>query len=210
MDKSSQIILTAEEIYFLARLENGRFLDYDYIAAMPDISHSKRVHEQKCKNLLSEKGLLEEDFSGTLKVSPVIKEIAEPIYNGDYESVFSFFDGSNESVLIRFHRAGSRYTAVTQKKNDYYLDSFSLDRIIEKLMQIMNMHVNDEVSPQTVNKEDLTSIIMVKGLEPEKKSVVYVFYGCGKGVYEEHEDNSFHSIDKEKFMETMRIVLGGV
>ena len=210
MDITDQLLLTAEEIYYLAKTNNGRFLDYDYISAMDNIGDNKSVFEEKCKRSLMGKKLIDEDFDGNMTMPQSVMELIEPIYNGDYESMFSYIDGTDSSFVARIHRLDSGYTLVLDKAEGYEIKTIE-EKSIEKMIEdSIKINSDREIPSEITDKDSFDTVIVVKAIEPEKESLVNVFYGNGKGIYEEQDDGIFKNIQKDIFIKRVTEILKGV
>lgn len=78
--------VTPVELFFLGVQMNAKYIDYQYIAMMPDVQKNYSFHEQKTLERLEEKGILEEDFSGIVEIEEEIKELLLPVFFGETES----------------------------------------------------------------------------------------------------------------------------
>lgn len=84
MSKSYEV--TPMELYFCAKLMKARYLDYDYVRAMPDVQKQYLLHEQETMEALEEKGMAEVDFDGNAAFEEELQELLEPIFFGEKES----------------------------------------------------------------------------------------------------------------------------
>lgn len=85
MKRMKELILSPEEIYYIGKVSGGKYLDYDYIAAMQDIGKRGKIKAQEILDGLERKGYAEEDFLGNLEVEPACTEMLQPVYQGMYE-----------------------------------------------------------------------------------------------------------------------------
>lgn len=81
-----ELKLTPVELFFLGAQMNAKYIDYNYIAAMPDIQKRYALHEQRALEALEERGILEEDFSGNVELDEEIQELLKPVFFGEVES----------------------------------------------------------------------------------------------------------------------------
>ncbi len=79
------IELTPRELFFLAKLMNAKYLDYAYIAMMPDIQINYSLNEIEALEALSDKGYVESDFAGELDIDPQVINIMSPVFFGTVE-----------------------------------------------------------------------------------------------------------------------------
>ena len=47
MKRMKELILSPEEIYYIGKVSGGKYLDYDYIAAMQDIGKRGKIKAQE-------------------------------------------------------------------------------------------------------------------------------------------------------------------
>ena len=81
-----QIQLTPEELFFLGRLMDAKYIDYDYYAAMGDIQKQFDVREREALSGLEEKGAIEESFSGEIEISEEAAALMRPVFFGTCET----------------------------------------------------------------------------------------------------------------------------
>ena len=98
MERMKEFILSPEEIYYIGKVSGGKYLDYDYIAAMKDIGKRGKIKQQEILDSLERKGYAQEDFLGNLEVEPACIEILKPLYQGMYESELILREQAGESV----------------------------------------------------------------------------------------------------------------
>ena len=205
----TEVIISPEELYYIAKKIDGKYIDYDYIASMEDIGQQKLLYEQTCRKTLGEKGLLEEDFSGEETFSSAVEDLVEPLFNGDYESVWSYYDGGEETVEFRLHRMNDRYIRSSRTGGGYLLKKVNDVMINECLKKWLHVNTLQTEGPEEIDKESITGVIVLKGMLPEKWSVVNVFYEYGNSLYEEQEEGGFRKIAPELFKEHALKILKG-
>lgn len=74
------LILTCEQLYFLGEILKAKYIDYRYIKAMPDIQKQYTYLKNKSISALLRAGILQEDFTGNLKVLPAYEALFSPIF----------------------------------------------------------------------------------------------------------------------------------
>ena len=55
MERMKEFILSPEEIYYIGKVSSGKYLDYDYIAAMKDIGKRGKIKQQEILDSLERK-----------------------------------------------------------------------------------------------------------------------------------------------------------
>lgn len=78
--------LTPMELFFCARVMQGKYLDYDYFRKIPDVQKQYLLHEQETLEQLDEEGIIELDFDGNAAVDPDYEELLKPVFFGEKES----------------------------------------------------------------------------------------------------------------------------
>lgn len=107
-----KITVSAKELYFLGKYLNAQYIDYSYIAMLPDIQRRYEIHEQEALESLEEKEILEVDFSENVEIDREAAELLKPVLFGDAECVLE-----NEK-RYHIHRLGSRITIGETDGND--------------------------------------------------------------------------------------------
>ena len=98
MERMKELLLSPEEIYYIGKVSGGKYLDYDYIAAMKDIGKRGKIKQQEILDSLERKGYAQEDFLGNLEVEPACIEILQPLYQGMYESELILREEAGEDI----------------------------------------------------------------------------------------------------------------
>lgn len=132
-----EVLLTAKEVYFLAKYMEAVFIDYDYIAAMPDIQKNYTLNEQQALENLENKEVIEEDFSGNVEIPEEIIRLFEPVFFGRKESKL------NNGELIRFHILGSRITMSRPDQEDFIFSMVVDDDLEEFLKGTVHIECSD-------------------------------------------------------------------
>ena len=78
--------LTPMELFFCARVMQGKYLDYDYFRRTPDIQINYVRHEQETLESLDEEGVIELDFDGNAEMDSDYESLLKPVLFGEKES----------------------------------------------------------------------------------------------------------------------------
>lgn len=196
MERMKELILSPEEIYYIGKVTGGKYLDYDYIAAMQDIGKRGRIKEQEILDDLERKGYAEEDFLGNLEVEPICTEILQPLYQGMYESELILRDEAGESVHYKFHHMENRITSVECQSQGYRVKVQDKKGIEKILYALLENNVQTEEKEAYIAIDQAERSIILKGTHIGKDTCLY-FY-AEKGGY-------FYEIDPEQ-AELLRLV----
>ena len=189
MERMKELILSPEEIYYIGKVTGGKYLDYDYIAAMQDIGKRGRIKEQEILDDLERKGYAEEDFLGNLEVEPICTEILQPLYQGMYESELILREEAGESVHYKFHHMENRITSVECQSQGYRVKVQDKKGIEKILYALLENNVQTEEKEAYIAIDQAERSIILKGTHIGKDTCLY-FY-AEKGGY-------FYEIDPEQ------------
>lgn len=131
-----EMIVSPEELFFLGKSMKAKYCDYDYIAMMKDISQNRAAAEADANRSLSEKGYVQEDFSGNVSLSEEILPLLNPVFFGEFEASASVYQSGNTQPekTARIHRDeksstlcvqqgdGLHFSILTDEKMDDILD----------------------------------------------------------------------------------------
>lgn len=106
----TEVKLTPVELFFLGTQMHAKYIDYNYIAAMPDIQKRYALQEQRALEALEQRGIIEEDFGGNVELDEAIREVLEPVFFGEVESRLD----AEQSYNIHLHN-GKITIAVLEK-----------------------------------------------------------------------------------------------
>lgn len=93
-------------LYYLGVRMKAKYIDYSYIAAMPDIQKRYKLHESETYEVLEKDGYVQQDFMGNVQIDSHVKETLTPVFFGTVESRVH---GKKE---YNFHVCGDQITAV--------------------------------------------------------------------------------------------------
>lgn len=93
----SNIVLTPEELFFLARKMKAKYLDYEYLSLMGDIQNDAEAKEMKALESLTNKDYIDEDFEGNIEIADYVACILNPVFFGKIESLIK------KNEIIKLH-----------------------------------------------------------------------------------------------------------
>lgn len=184
MERMKELILSPEEIYYIGKVTGGKYLDYDYIAAMQDIEKRGRIKEQEILDSLEKKGYAQEDFLGNLEVDPACIEILQPLYQGMYESELILREATGESVHYKFHHMENRITSVECQSQEYRVraqDNMEIEQILSALFE---KNVQTEEREAYIAAAQAERSIILKGIHIGKDTCLYFYAEKGGYFYE--------------------------
>lgn len=209
MDK--EIVLSANELYYLGKLLQARYIDYSYIAAMEDVSKNYSVFESESEKSLSEKGYIEEDFAGEKEVNPVLKSLLEPLFFGEREAAVSICTVGEEPVLSCFniHFADENITMVDMSDDSLKITATNYETIRKFVCGILpEDYIGECTKDIKVEKEMVTRLIIVKSAVVGKGSVIKKYIEADGTVFGE-SDTGLESMTRDMFVDEVYGVIKG-
>ena len=213
MKSMKKLILSPEEIYYIGKVTGGKYLDYDYIAAMQDIGKRGRIREQEILDGLERKGYAQEDFLGNLEVEPACIEILQPIYQGMYESELIVREEAGESVHYKFHHMENQIAVVECRSKEYGI-SLQDKKEIEKIMySLLEKDMQPEDRDTYIAIDQAERSIILKGTHIGKDTCLYFYAEKGGYFYEiapkQTEEKLFRLTEKTIVYEQAKKILMG-
>ena len=175
MERMKEFILSPEEIYYIGKVSGGKYLDYDYIAAMKDIGKRGKIKQQEILDSLERKGYAQEDFLGNLEVEPACIEILQPLYQGMYESELILREEAGESVHYKFHHMENRITSVECRSQEYRIRVQDKEGIERMLSPLLENNVQTEKKEAYIATDQAERSIILKGTHIGKDTCLYFY-----------------------------------
>lgn len=213
MKSMKELILSPEEIYYIGKATGGKYLDYDYIAAMQDIGNRGRIREQEILDGLERKGYAQEDFLGNLEIEPACIEILQPIYQGMYESELIVREETGESVHYKFHHMKDQITFVECQSKEYRISLQNKEGIEKVLHFLLEKDVQTEDREAYIAIDRVERSIILKGTHIGKDTCLYFYAEKGGYFYEiapqQTEEKLFRLTEKNIVCKQAKKILMG-
>lgn len=208
-----EIIISPEELYYLGTRLQAKFIDYAYVAAMDDIGQNYALFEKETGAALVNKGILTEDFSGSIEVDPNVAELLKPIFFGEAETSIDIceFGETNTVTVYKFHFNDGAVTMVTGKEGKLLLkktDSLEIQELVKALIP-----ASYAFEPKTVTdipRESITRFFAFKSILVGKTSVVRTYIEAGGSVYREKDTELIETVSREAFLSDAADIVKGV
>ena len=208
-----ELILSPEEIYYIGKVSGGKYLDYDYIAAMQDIGKRGKIKAQEILDGLERKGYAEEDFLGNLEVEPACTEMLQPVYQGMYESELILREESGASVHYKFHHMENRITSVECHAQEYRVRAQDKEGIEKMLYSLLEEDVHAEEREAYIAIDQAERSIILKGTHIGKDTCLYFYAEKGGSFYEidpeQKEETILRLVEKNVVCEQAKKILIG-
>lgn len=209
---NKEIVLSPEELYFMGRYLQAKFIDYAYVAAMSDIKQNFALFEKETRNSLVAAGILMEDFSGNLEVDQQVANLLKPIFFGEVETsidVCKLGDPNTVSVY-KFHFYDGITTMVTGCEGKLLIkaiDQLGIKSMVEDLLPAGYNATAEIITEAT--EQSVTRFIAVKSILVGKTAVVKTYIEADSVFYQECEEY-IESVSKEMFISDVYAIVKGV
>lgn len=206
MDKT-KIILTPEEMYQMSILMDAEYLDYGYVASIETTGVSPDLVMRESSGKLTEKGLVEEDFSGDIEIPQEIRDLFAPVFFGKTETALvRVFTGEDPTVVtVRFHFHEGRITC-TECRDGMFSVSEADDVQIDALIEDVFGETDDMDAEYDPACTDM--IVSVKTGTVGGRSVVNAFIKSN-GAFFEEKDRDFVRAGADELKERASKILKG-
>ena len=208
------LIITAEELYFLGMLFQAKYIDYAYIAAMDDIQQNYALVQKETQAQLVSRGILTEDFSGNIEIEENIKSLLAPIFFGEKESSADICHLGEEKWvdIFKFHFHDDKITMVTGKDKKLVIKEVDTLYLVDFVNEILpdNYSVETFENKDEIDKDSVSRFIAIKNITLGRTSDVRLFIESEGIFYQETSDGNVFSVTREKFVtDALGVIKGG-
>lgn len=186
-----EIVLAPEELYYLGRFLQAKYIDYAYVASMNSIDRSFALFEQETKAALVSSGVLAEDFGGDIEMDKNVKSILMPIFFGETETSLDICaigetKEENKVTVYKFHFLDRVVTMVTNDNGKLAIKPVDLIGIHQIAENLLPEGYNAEHSVIEEEIEVTVSrYIAAKSITFGKTSTVKSFVEANSVIYKE-------------------------
>lgn len=197
--------ITPEELYFLGSMMNAKYIDYAYIAALDDISENYALKEAESIASVSNKGILDEDFSG-VSIKSEMLQLFKPIFFGESELVVDFYDFVSEKASVnisRFHLLDGNITRVVEEENVFSVESTTSEMLWNSIEKILKNRDGEPIESaikisDTFNPDKM---LVLKYAEVGEESISLSFIFVDGYVYVLTKEDEIDFVDNDKLNE---------
>ena len=197
--------IMAEDMYYLSKLMKGKYLDYDYVSLMTDLSQRPAMKEAQSMDRLSDVGLIFEDFGGDIEIEGAAKELFEPIFFGTFESELVIEDHSSFQ-RYKYHVLDGRYVQVAMKGKELEISTIKKEDILNHTPYVEDLK-EQKSHPKTYFENVMVEgILILKRIKFGGKSQVVQLVNDA-GVYYKANGSTIHSVTKSELKKLMSEIL---
>lgn len=206
MDTS--IVLSPTELYFMASFMGAKYIDYTYIAAMEDIEQNYTVKKHEAQARLTALGLIDEDFSGTITILPMAKDLLTPVFFGEREASIDISHVTGGDKLLELHRIhyhDGNMVHISLENMQFKIEQMAR----EELTALAETIVSEDyptVEEKTVQLDEtmISRLIAVKKAIIGGDSTVLVFAESDGIIYYEVPSRQFRALARDEFVSTVK------
>lgn len=201
----AKVILSAEDVFFLSKLMKAKYLDYDYVSMMEDLSHRFALKEAKAMDHLSDAGLIFEDFGGDIEIEDLAKTLFEPIFFGTFESELLIEDSLGLS-RYKYHVLDGRYVEVEIAQNQLIIQTVNKEDILSHMPYMEELSSPQSYPKNYFENTAVEGILVLKRLKINGRSEVIQLLNDA-GIYYQAKGNNIHSMTKNELKTLMTTIL---
>ncbi len=206
-----QLVLTPEELYFLGKLMQAKYIDYAYVAAMNDIGSNYALFEKETQAALVSSGVLTEDFSGNLEIDDRALALVKPIFFGEVETSLDICTiGETNTVDVnKFHFHDGAITKVTGKGGKLEItavDAIAVQDFVSALVPVD--YAAESAVVAEIDKTKITRLLAVKAAAVGVASVVSTYLEAD-GVFYRERDGVMESMTREMIVDDVYAIVKG-
>lgn len=209
----NELVLSAEELFFLGKLMNGKHLNYQYVAAMEDIQRNQAEYEQRCRNHLCDKGILHENLWGDMEIDKDVVQFLKPVYEGDFEaSVEVIHTGENATIqTVLLHSVDEKCLMSIQSNRKIKLSRANKEKIDSLIFALMPDGYNRRPKPDydCFKNMKIRKMIIFKNISIGKNASAGVFYDCNGWLCEQTTEGQYLVLSPKQFYEKASLLLKG-
>lgn len=187
----NEVVLTPEELYYLGKFLQAKYIDYAYVAAMNRGGRSFALFEQETKAALVSSGVLAEDFGGNIEIDDSVKSLLMPIFFGETETSLDICEigetrEKNKVTVYKFHFLDGIVTMVTNDNGKLAIkpvDLIGIHQIAENLLP-EGYNAEHRVVEEEIEVA-VSRYIAAKSITFGKTSAVNSFVEANSVIYKE-------------------------
>ena len=209
---NKEIILTPEQLFYMGRLLQAKYIDYAYVAAMDDINQNFALFETEAKAALVSTGVLMEDFGGSVEVDSAALNVLRPVFFGETETSIDVCSiGETNTVSVcKYHFYDGTVTEVTGEKGALAIrttDQIAIRQRVESL--IPGDYSAGSRTVDTIDKARITRFLAFKQTHVGASSTVKTYIESD-GVFYQEKDGAIESVTRTQFVSDAFDVVKGV
>lgn len=208
-----EVILSPEELYALGTRLQARYIDYAYVAAMEDIGQNYPLFERETGAALVKRGILEEDFSGTVTISAEVEGLLRPVFFGELETSIDIctFGKPNTVRVMKFHFHDEAITMVVGQEGKLLLrqiDRLGIEKLVEELLPADYDCAVEEVAD--VPRDGLTRYFAFKCTQVGERAEVKTYVESNGVLYHERSAGRVETVPRKSFLDEAAALVKGV
>ncbi len=210
---NNEISITADELFFLGKLMNAKYIDYAYIVCMNDSADDFNIREKAVKQGLIKKELVFESFSGKTDVDESLTEILLPVFYGKKETSLNIctIQEQAKADIFKFHFFNDNITLVRAENGVLTLRGIRQDDIKNIISDVFpeGCGFSDGTVSEITGIENVSTVMSAKRTVLDEGSDIYVFMRSDGIWYMDKGHNTFESIGRTEFIELITKLFEG-
>lgn len=193
--------ISPEELFFLGKQMQAKYIDYDYISMMKDIQQQYPLREKEIMAGLVSRGILTEDFSGEMELDEEIRGMLEPLFFGEFASeVVLSEDSCGENLKkYKFHFDKRRITGVQLEKDRLLFEadgSGELERLQKQVIPEQYEGKTEQIVMDAIKPDNIDRVLILKNMTIGKTANSSQFISLNGLWYIGKDENLVESLTK--------------
>ena len=201
----SKVTLQAEDVFFLSKMMKAKYLDYEYISMMDELSQRRAIKEATALENLSNAGLIFEDFTGDIEIEDLAKELFDPIFFGTFESELLIED-SLDFQRYKYHVLDDRYVEVQIDGKNLIIQTIEKEDILNHFPYMEELDKPNIVPLDYFKEKQVDGIMVLKRIKIGKAPQLIQLVN-DNGVYYQAKGNKIHSMTKIELKSLMKEII---
>ena len=209
MSNNKQYILSPDELLFLAKEFNAKYLDAMYYSLANCSEEMRVVRDNISKVSLIEKKYLSETLRGELSTELGLSEVLKPVFNANKESSFILLSVSDKaSLAFNLHLDSSQTTLVEFLKDAYLVSKTDRTRI-KKFVEIVLREVLTK-KDKIFKEDDVPShLISIKKSVFGEESTLNTYFVKNGTLIEENDGDEIAIDEIDAVLRITDMLYGG-
>lgn len=206
-------VISAEELFYLGKLMNARYIDYDYVRVMKDIQKKGALKESEHMAKMVSRGILFEDFSGQKELDLEIEELLRPVFFGDFESEILYYQNAEEKEVLhhKFHFHEGKITHIELKDKELHmsLGEGKLKELEEILIPESYEAEVKEIAMDDIDKTKVSMVMLLKNMKIGKQAFHSQFIKADNIWYVGKYEGVAESLSKDEMIKRWKQIMKG-
>ena len=209
----TELHLSPEELYYVAKMCGGDHLLYDYIAMMPDIQQRAAVLKEKAMAHLSAMSVIKEDVWGDITISEELIKFLHPVFFSTLDAQADIYQTEipEKKQSYYFHWAGEQCVELFLYQDRLYLRSLTEEELDSLIVSFMPADYDERSLEELsgLNPEHLSRIMVFRNRDREGTASICRYQIIDSWICVPLENNTYQILNPVEFCTQVKKILKG-